>query len=229
MSLAKRLLSVQPSGGGGSFNPETDITWHSLFWTEGTEFIARGYTNGSTVGTWDNEGDDANATGGTGILATSNALFGSRPTVDHGPFSSGAQTFSVAPSAVCTVVGIVRHTVITNDRSLWQSADPRVTGGERGDRWNLKAGSNNCAGGTSDMDPHMRVWYLNGSSSKVDVDGANIVTGDPGSHTITGSMDWGVNDCEVSLWGIYNGDITADLAYADFKTWVDDHYGITIA
>jgi len=227
MSLAKRLLSVQPSGGGGSFNPETDITWHSLFWTEGTEFIARGYTNGSTVGTWDNEGDDANVTGGTGILATSNALFGSRPTVNHGASSSGMQTFSVAPSAVCTVVGILRHAVISGE--IWMSANPKVEGGERNGSWNLWAGAWGASGGTSDMDPHMRVWYLNGSSSKVDVDGANIVTGNAGHHNITGSMDWGRKACEVSLWGIYNGDITADPAYADFKTWVDDHYGITIA
>ena len=41
------------ANGGGVFGPES-IGWHSLFWAEGSEMAAEGYSDTDDVGTWPN-------------------------------------------------------------------------------------------------------------------------------------------------------------------------------
>ena len=112
MSLAARLRMTAPAPAAGGFNPETDITWHSLFWAEGTGMTAQGYSNGDPVGTWPNETAESDATEATNqpTYEASNTNLNSQPAVDFGAAGDFtklvATSFTVDPSSPWSLVVI---------------------------------------------------------------------------------------------------------------------------
>ena len=103
---------------GGAFNPETDITWHTLFWAEGTKYKATNSVNGAQITTVPDEygaaADDAtmatgsphftHQTGTAGVLngqphwKTTNSI--------HGQMTTGIWTKAV-PSGPTTSLIII--------------------------------------------------------------------------------------------------------------------------
>jgi hypothetical protein len=232
MSLAKKLLSVQPAAGGGAFNPETDVTWHSLFWAEGTDMTALAYADAASVTTWPNE---TGGTDGTGTSATYSAsAINGQPAVSFATGSSvnwGNQTVAQP----YTVVAIVRNdeATVTQDRSVASfgvGPDMKLwIDFSKG--WGLYGGAVQYSL-AYDTNPALVVGHLDGASSFLAVDGTNIVTANLGTKDASNSpANIGENwDGDIAFVGIYEGgDITADASWPDFETWVSDHYGITIA
>ena len=86
MTLATKLRGVPGPVAAGGFNPETDITWHSLFWAEGTDFVAEGYGDTDPITTWPNETGESDATQATGsrqpLYTASHASLNNQPAVD---------------------------------------------------------------------------------------------------------------------------------------------------
>ena len=63
--------SVAAAAGGG-FNPETDITWHTLFWAEGTKYKATNSVNNAQITTVP---DEYGAAADDATMATGSAHF----------------------------------------------------------------------------------------------------------------------------------------------------------
>jgi hypothetical protein len=226
-----------------SFDPETDITWHSLFWAEGTDFVAQGYTNGNAVGTWPNETSEKDATEATNkpTLTATNASFNDKPTVDfsantaHKLVTDNFTSNPVYPISV-VVVGSIRdlnNAVIVDgndasNRNTIQRGDPNT-------RWQIFSGNSVFTTG-ADANPHLFVASFKGAAgnSTLSVDGTQVINGSSGSGKIDGVTLGnyplgGFSGGNLALCAIYSGDITQDGEWANFKTWVEDHYDITIA
>ena len=227
------------AGVGGDFNPETDITWHSLFWAEGTDFVAEGYADTNDVTTWPNETGQTNATEvtDTPTYDAVNASFNNQPTVAYGDDDRlGADPFSVAPTYPISIVAIgnvaaggARYVFGGND------ADHRTDSYASGGEWRMTRGGTTVGAGTQDSLPHLFVMNAD-STDTLTIDGVGVLSGNSGPDQIEGLIlghYFGTADASVggniALIGIYEGDITADGSWSDFETWAEDHYGLTIA
>ena len=249
MSLATQMrrAAAGVSVGGGAFNPETDITWHSLFWAEGTDFQAQGYTDTDTVTNWPNETGETDAASSPAwpTFDASNPDLNGQPAVDFST-SNGTRietaNFSTPPSYPISVVVIGKFGAGSglND-ALFDGNDSTNRNSiliGSGSTWRIFATSGTVQGGTSDTNPHLFVGYFDGSTGneRLDVDGTTVTSGsDAGSAQLDGlrigNLRAGTFSCEghIAMLGIYEGDITADGSWGDFTTWVEDHYGLSIA
>ena len=225
---------------GDAFNPESDITWHSLFWTEGTAFQALGYTEGDDVDDWPNETGEADAAETSGSAVSfdeSNPSFNGQPVIDlAGGRRYGTANFTSAPTYPISLVAI-GNTGGTGGRPFMDGNDcsnRAFVAQSSGAQWQIHAGTTQ-AGGTSDQNPHLFVATFDGSTGNdtLTVDGTTVIDADAGSQTIDG-FRLGANCNEGSsssgawaLFGIYEGDITADPNYDEFVAWVSRHYGVS--
>lgn len=227
----------------GDFDPETSITWHSLFWAEGTDFQAEGYSDTDNVTTWPNETGESDATQASGssqpTYRSSVTALNNQPAVE-GISSDKMPTaaFSVAPSYASgvSVVAIANTTsnsyIFGGIASGNRNCVIRAAGG-----WQIYAGSSVEQGGTSDNDAHLLVATFDGSTGNdtLTVDGTGVIDADSGSHTLTGVTLMGRYTLGIPLvghlafLGVYEGDVTADGSWSDFTDWAEDHYGLTIA
>ena len=245
------------AAGGGDFDPASDITWHSLWWAEGTNFVSQGYSDTDEITSWANETSEVdlveylvNATVWANYNA-SNSNFNNQPTVDWNTSVSGAlQTnstggddFTSSPSyaSKCSFVFIARQTVAASTTtSIMDGADSggRNVFGTSGGAWRMFGGGSVKTGGTGDTSTHLFVAQWDGSTGNdtLDVDGTNAISADSGSGTVTGLHVGAANNNssnaskpEIALFGVYEGDFTADSEYANFTSWAGTHYGLTIA
>jgi hypothetical protein len=236
MSLAKKLLSVQPAAGGGAFNPETDVTWHSLFWAEGTDFKALGLADAASVTTWPNETGEQDATATGTPLYDEVSNLNSQPAVlfdgtgDY--FRTAAFTTGPDYTSGVSIVAVTKTANTTANQTYFDGSDPTsadrnaVKGQASGTVWRLNAGNNQDAGGW-DTSAHLLVAQFDGGSGNesLAVDGAVVIDGSAGPKGLVG-LSIGVQyndgaslDGEIALLGIYEGgDITADASWPDFKT-----------
>jgi len=225
------------------FDPETDITWSALWWAEGSEFDALNLSDGNAVATWPDESGTADLTQSTAGLRPSyvaaDAAFNNQPLVSFASdWLSTASTSTV--SAPWTWVMIVSATD-TSSGAILDTDTPRqlVQRINSGSQWRwfqrvVDAGT--FAAGT----PYFAVGkeatggntiYANGTLQASGSGTTNGVgTGRLGINAVPSSGAGIPNGTtKVALLGLYSGDITADSAWEDFKTWVTSHYGITIA
>jgi hypothetical protein len=236
--------SYRFAAAGPSFDPETDITWHSLFWAEGTDFVAQGYTNGDAVGTWPNETGETDATATTGATFTAaDADLNSQPSVattvaanlQTAAFSSNPSYTSGVSIVVIGYVGEESNGVFfdgrvsTNRNNLWRQFT----------LYKIFAGSSVSSAVVATVGAKLMVAQFDGGagSDSLVVNGTSILSGNAGAQTLTGAslatrFSKGATEASLGSWalfGVYEGDITVDGAYADFEAWVTSHYGITIA
>jgi hypothetical protein len=248
MSLAKKLLSVQPAAGGGAFNPETDITWHSLFWAEGTDFVAEGYSDTDEVLTWPNETGEQAAVGVTTkvpLYVAADTDLNGQPSVQWDVGSQGnlnTALFDTAPNyasgGVSLVAVMVTDASVSDVYAFTGPTNPSLLRVQGDDRFRINAGFSkySIAGAV----PAPGVGYLIHVNFSGDtgydtlfLNDANIraAPDDAGSNQLVDfRMGNAVANMQLAFMGIYEGgDIAADASWPDFKTWVSDHYGITIA
>ena len=237
-----KQLMAKPAA-GGAFNPETDITWHSLFWAEGTDFVARGYSDTDPVGTWDNETGESDATEATNkpIYDAVNPAYNDKPTLSFSTSTNKLTTtnFSSAVSAPNSIVVISNFGTTGGYPTMFDGNDTtnRQTLLLTSAKWEIFAGIE-IRSGTPDTNPHLFVCYFDGSSGNdtLDIDGTQILNSDAGGKTLDGltignlitNLSNSVKG-DIAFIGIYEGDITADGEWSNFTTWVEDHYGLTIA
>lgn len=230
------------AAGVSGFNPQNDITWHSLFWAEGTAFQSQGYSDTDSVTLWPNETGESDATQTTGSPAynISNSLYNNKPTVDFSTNGMPTSNFSSAPTYPISTIVIANFGSTTNYRTL-------LDGNNSSHRNIFQTSSSGAAyrtyagiaieGGTPNTAPHLFRLGFDGSTSEdplyVDEAKVTMSSTNAGSSQITGltlSYGSGYNHGgAIALVGIYQGDITADTAWPDFTAWVTNHYGITIA
>jgi hypothetical protein len=245
VTLARKLLAAAPAAAGG-FDPETDITWHSLFWAEGTDFVAQGYSDTDPVGTVPNETGESDATSTTTarpLYTASSATLNNKPALSWTqPKYSRTAAFSVAPSYTSgvsiVIIGFVNWNstaflvdgIAASNRNGIYQADAAT------DAWALYAGTASL-GTASDSSPHLFVGKFSTSGNDLlRVDGGTVHDAEAGSQTLTGLTlgahatlnTLGANG-DIALVGVYEGDIEADGSWSSFETWAETHYGLTIA
>lgn len=243
-----QILSHAVATGLDTFDPESDLSWHSLFWAEGTDFQVQGYTDTDTVSNWPNETgeSDASVSANPPSLDAVNSSYNDKPVVDFSVDNNrllDTSNFSVAPTYPLSVVVIGNMGAAsgindaffdgndsTNRNSILKSADAS--------EWRIFARTGTVVGGTADNDPHLFVGVFDGSTGNetLNIDGATVISGsDAGSSQLDGlrigNLSAGTFSCRgnIALIGLYEGDITSDSLWPTFKAWVELHYGLTIA
>ena len=242
--MMRRGAAGATAPAGPTFDPENDITWHSLFWAEGTDFLTQGYSDTDPVGTWPNETGETDATQGTGANQPTYSATGgpnSKPCVTGDSTDYLATgSFSVAPSYTSGVSFVaVGGTAATSSQNIFggSGATNRNLMGKSSTNWRVFSGTTPITGGTSDTNDHLFVGWFDGSSGneKLWVDGSLVVDGNAGVQTIggitlmadyAGGNNWAG---DLSFVGVYEGDFTQDASYPDFISWASSHYGLTIA
>lgn len=243
------MALLAATGGAAAFNPATSITWHSLFWAEGTEFAALGLADTNVVGTWPNETANADATQATAskkpaYVASCSAL-NNQPAVFWTQANAqglSTATFSPAVTAPYTLVAIAERTTATGigPRVLSQqdvlsvyAADANVWTMELGSSSNSASVANQTIGAKlqrvlADGSTGTDYLYVNETQRIA----TNVGAAKPTRLDLGGvrgdayNRSWGGH---IALIGIYLGDITADGQWSAFKTWITAHYGITLA
>lgn len=238
MSLAtqmRRAAAGVPAGGG--FSP-ADVGWAELFWAEGDDFTALGYGNGDNVTAWPSETSAINANtmvAGYPTFASSVADLNGQPAVEGvggegltaGAYGPLTQPFSVVAVAVPSLQNLVSKTLVSSGTGAFDN-----TIMERGPRTYARMGSTLISSAVLAVGTaYLATVYFNGASSVYEYSGTGT-TGNPGSNSL--SAIYLLNGVagyrgSVALVGIYDGDVRSDGAWADFESWVSDHYGITIA
>tara|TARA_R110002126_G_scaffold36734_3_gene111469 strand:- start:14479 stop:15252 length:774 start_codon:yes stop_codon:yes gene_type:complete len=257
MTAAQKMMMVAPAA-GGAFNPETDIAWHSLFWAEGTDFKALGLADGASVATWPNETGESDATQATEAYKPfyndADSVLNNLPSVEvKEPGSSTPSwmktaAFSTAPSYTGGVsfVAIAYKVGTAPDRQGMSGGldnnNTNTVFARYGTSVRIWAGGAARAGSTSmgNNVAHLVVAKFTGSTGNdtMALDGLSpTIDADSGPDQIDGLMLFAhpgnpTNEHLVggiAFLGVFEGDITQDASYGDFKTWVGSHYGLTIA
>jgi len=257
-------MSMQSLGGilqqqgaaPGVFDPETDIGWHSLFWAEGTNMTAEGYTNLDDVGTWPNETAESDLTQSTTLwkphYTDSKATLNNKPAVQYDGTNThllDLASWTSDPGYSSTYLTVVFvFTVDSASAGLWYLASTSLSqASNRHQMWlqpetpmRMAAyhGATQANNGTVGTSNFHRYRFISTSANDLGyINEVERIAGNAGTGTGFDAFALGNNpstrsselDGAVALVGIYEGDITADGSWADFKTWIDDHYGITLA
>jgi len=250
MSRFAGIIASSHVPAAGGFNPQTDITWEHLWWCESTDFIAEGYANGNEITSFPDSSGTATltpASSGSGPLyVSSDSNFDGKPSAAFTLDSDGSvATLDATVSTPLTVVFIARSDVTDTGRRgiLGNGTAARVrTSASGAGEWRAETATGSLRestklAGTSTAPVFCEAVFA-GASSKLREDGTTLATGDPGTTSLAtafGVNTYGDNTSQLGLpidfvlIGVYDGDITAHGEYANFKTWVTDHYGITIA
>jgi len=232
-----------------SFNPETDITWHSLWWAEGTAMAALGLSNGASVTTWPNETTETDATGTSITYVASSGVLNSQPSVANTTGYLTTTNFSVAPSFASGLSVVMIHGPDThgnntsahalcdgNGSSVRVYALQQATTGY----WGVYRGATSLFGTNATNDAGLTVIYCVSATGNTSLIRNGTTVAGPGSSGVSGlagvtllnNKDKATATAwtgEMALYGIYEGNITADGEYANFKSWILSYYGITVA
>lgn len=229
-------------GGAAAFNPLTDITWAEIHWAEDPSWSNPG--NGNPVDSWrDASGNARNFTQSGGPRPTySSAGLNGRPSITFGG-SHFMVTAAFTQAVPYTMVAIgktsVANIAASNaffSRSL--AATVYCTGGANDYLGSLYAGTaavDSAAANTNA--PRCIVGVVaSGTSDVLVVDGVDKTgnAGDGGGTSLAsalGSFSAGSANLpltgDISLVGLYAGDLRSDAQYANFETWASGLYGIT--
>lgn len=219
------------------------VGWNHAWWVEGPEFVAQGYSDGASVGTWPDEigsADLTQSTSGRKPIYRSSGTGFSLPAVDFdgtddvlGPVSF--TSFSTPHSVVAIVYTDVDVPSSTADY-IFDGFDAthrlacgiRETTGE----WRHFSGSL-ASGGSATIAKHAVFSFV--SSTTADhlyVDGTDI-TGDCGNQAMTGitmggsytgDANW---DGRIVWLSTYDGNVSSDSDWSGFVGWASSKYGVT--
>ncbi len=245
MMQALKAAAQQQGGAAIDFDIENDITWHSLFWAEGTAMTALAYGDTDAVTTWPNETSETDLTTSSLPYKASNPDLNGKPSVEmvSGNGVRLVGTWGTAPSnsaPVSMVIVVSNNTTDQNSRSLAHIGDAKFEArGDSGGSICVKAGGVRMLKINSvnnDTDGHLMVGVIfDDPTSALYVDGGTATNKDLGYTAFTGStMGLGSANggyrmrSDVALFGVYEGDITADPAWSAMESWVSYYYGVAI-
>lgn len=225
-----------------AFDVENDITWHSLFWAEGTAMTALAYSDTDAVGTWPNETGETDLTEATNkpTFDVSNASFNNKPVlVGDGTQYMSATSWTSNPVSPQSVVAVVNATGDGNMSFLSESANVKLRF-DLVDTSRFYAIYGSASSAATDIAAVGAVHGLvaqwsSAGNEKFWIDGVlkhdgNLGAGQFDSALWAWSTSGGgqITPMEIAFIGIYEGDITADGSWADMQSWVSDHYGVSI-
>ena len=233
MSLATQMRRAAAGVSAGGFNPETSITWHSLFWAEGTAMSALGYSDTDAVPTWPNETGETDATSVV-LPAAYNAAnpdYNNQPTINFAGNDNYLSADLVSDTTLPLSVVLICNAGYGFDG--WYAVGGEATIGTRSKKWYMYAGGILYSAVDNDTDPHLLVGHFTTGSSVMTVDGTEVIsavtTATPFQQIyLAGSGTKGLRG-DMPFVGFYEGDVTADGSWSDFVTFAEDHYGLTIA
>lgn len=224
-----------------AFDVETSINWHTFFWAEGTLFQGEGYSNGNDVTTWPNETGESDLAEATNPPSYITSGIGGQPSVTgDGTEYMQTSAFSVDPTYPATIVligsydgntGFTRYIFDSltsgNQNALVHTGTPA---------WQIRAPTAQSGGSGGNAEHFLRATF-DGSSGNdtLHVDENLAINANAGDRTLDGitlfaNLSLGfIANATVSLFGIYEGDLSADSNFDALKAWVTDHYGITLA
>lgn len=229
---------LKSAAGGAAFDPES-VGWHSLFWAEGTNFVAQGYSDTDNVTVWPNEmaENDADSYNTVPTYDASNSQLNNQPCVLFGlPNGNISVTSFVSnPSYSSPPLSIVVIGATGQSTSSFVGNGNYIS--KSSTVWTLSGGGT-ISGGTADNNAHLFVGQFDGTTGDngdgLFVDGTQVADGSAGSTQITSlcigaySSTLSRVNGPISLVGLWEGDVMAESWWADFESWVSSHYGITI-
>lgn len=236
------LINPYAFGGGGTPFDPLSISWAHAYWTEGTEFVALGLTNGAALSSWPDEAatsDLAQATGANQpTFVTADASFNSRNVVrfdgsndwmnvDFADLSQPNEIVAVA--RLRTVPGAAANAILLDGFAT----TGRHTMYRRGDisKWTMFAGTALSGTATPDLVKHLFRAEFNTTSSKLFVDETQDgSTADAGSNVASGLAVGARFDgttpgaYDVAFIGVSDSLLTTQQR-SDLHSWAQAHYG----
>lgn len=147
------------------------------------------------INTWyDQSGNGINAIAGNGPIIAASAVvttLNGHPATRFGLSSAVNNmqaTLSISQPLSIVVAGQYSSLLVNGDYSDGTTGTPRTLVGVSGSpvtAWQLYAGGTALTGGTPDLLSHALIGIFNGASSSLVIDGATILSGNPGSNGIT--------------------------------------------
>lgn len=235
MSLATQMRRAA-AGAGGEFDPATAVDWLEFFWAEGSNFASLGYDDGDSVNEWPSEVSALTSSGVSGtapVYTASVAALGGNPAVTFagagGPitdsFSDLSQDYSLVVLSLPSTVNFIAKSVL-GDGTM--EADRRLI--EYSTQFTLGAGRflASDGGSISAGVPYLGVGYFNGASSALEFNG-EAKTGNAGTADLTELWIGTAYRGSLPFVGVKGGDVRDDPGWTEFESWVEDHYGVSIA
>lgn len=248
-SVVKQQAAAGDAFSFEDWNPLTEMSWLVGCWADDPAWIPP--APGAAVSSWRNAGSlggsltqataanrptfyDAVSYGGAGSPQRTGIGFDGTGDILETTFTSRNQTFTSV--AIATFDGPGDG---SDDRiiDLARGASPFTCSAFRG-----PSGKIGMFGGSWIEDGPMTIFSgyairckYAGASSAINVNGTNT-TGNPGTGAANGFAVGGrpgttTQDANMTAGfvGLFNGDITTHAKWNDFKAWVSDFYGLTIA
>lgn len=223
---------------GVSFNPVTAISWTACYWAEGADFAANGGGgDASAVGTWHDEIGTYDATQATGSAKPTYRTTGgpnSTPSLDFDGgdiLTNTNAAFDMASPFSVVVIGNWDNPA--GDGIAVASGADEFYMGSISNVWTV-AGTTSAT--ADDASAHLFVGCVLAGSDQADVDGTQIIGVDfvapywNNGIQIGGAFGGYKWDGDICFIGVYDsGDVRSDGQWANFKSWVTSHYGITVA
>lgn len=225
-----------------AFDVLADISWHSVFWTDGPNFVAEGYADSDPITVWPNETSEGDAFDG----ATAPTYDAVAPLLNNAPAARFTGTgdkevrvasFSSAPTQPYSIVVVAEKAAGgTGDQYICDSTQRTIIGEHTSGVMGIFAGTWLLAASEYNADEHLFVGVFNGASSEFLVDNTVVASGNAGTATPSTNFTIGnrytpsaaANDYNgaIAFLGIYDGDITAHGQWSNFVSWVTTTYGI---
>lgn len=226
------------------FNPLTSLGWYAAYWAGDPNWANPG--DGGTLTSWrDGSGNNRHLTSvnGTPIWRASEANMNNKPIVD---FNSAAISETSAswgtilqPNSI-VIVGRWRNVAAnvrimvdtrsaTNRQRLGRAATPN--------EYVLNSGTSLLSTGIApNTTRHLWTGVSNATSSILELDGANVNTGNAGAQSMSGLSICGDTAgtaysqvVDMAFVGIYRGNVLNHPRFADFESWVTSEYDITMS
>lgn len=234
MTATMKLLGAKPAG--GAFDPIADVGWLELFWAEGTDFVAEGYSDTDAVDAWPSEVSTLTTAYPVGAASTfddSVAALGGNPAVLFGGGGIATTTFpnlSQPYSLVVVAIPPTGQTTFVSNNGTGAAARSWFTAGTGDDVWINAGGASLQANAVLSVgQAFLAVAYYNGASSVIEVDGTVEASGNAGTGALNEPWQGSYYTGYIALIGVYNGDVRSDGGWSGFESWVSSHYGVTIA
>lgn len=222
-----------------SFDPIADVGWAHAYWAEGSEFAALSYSADAEVTSWPDEVGTIDLSSAAGKYPLYRATGGpnSKPGVQGDAVDDYLTgTYGAALTGTWTRVVIAVEKVSGNQRFADNGTTGSVAALDAQATNYLASAGTNRTGGVPVNNTARLLVMRSGVSPYLAVDNASAITltignGDLAGITLLNARTLATRPGNhiISFAADYDGDAAADGGWADFLSWVTEHYGITLS
>jgi hypothetical protein len=234
---------------GSTFSPIVDLSWENYWWAEDPAWTPP--ADGGAVSSWTGGGAKAgNMAQASPTLqplyrASAATRLNSKPSVEFDNSDDAMVATVTAPTLTGNKLSYVCILDLISVPSNTRNVFGNGTAGTlyavalaNGPNWRIRFAGTARTGGTPAADTaYMARSLLDAAGTNADtlhvnetstISGANAGASAHSTGLVLGPDGAGAS-MRIAFAGVYSGDITADAKWADFKTWVGTHYGLTLA